>query len=82
MVKNVPHLEITEVVLFHRNIVNNYYQHDSGALYVFVPKKQFGHLLNFSPQNFLFLRTCNSDLSCIKVWLTDQISEVPEVEIK
>ena len=82
MVKNVPHLEITEVVLFHRNIVNNYYQHDSGALYIFVPKKQFGHLLNFSPQNFLFLRTCNSDLSCIKVWLTDQISEVPQVEIK
>ena len=24
--ENVPHLEITEVVLVHRNISNNYYQ--------------------------------------------------------
>ena len=73
MVKNVPHLEITEVVLFHRNIVNNDYQHNSRALYIFVPNKYFGHLLIFSPQNFLFLRTFNSDFSCIEVWLTDQI---------
>ena len=27
--ENVPHLEITEVVLVHCNIVNNDYQHDS-----------------------------------------------------
>ena len=27
--ENVPHLEITEVVLFHCNIVNNDYQQDS-----------------------------------------------------
>ena len=27
--KNVPHLEITEVVLVHCNIVNNDYQQDS-----------------------------------------------------
>ena len=26
--KNVPHLEITEVVLVHCNIVNHDYQHD------------------------------------------------------
>ena len=29
----VPHLEITEVVLVHCNIVNNDYQHDSRVLY-------------------------------------------------
>ena len=28
-VENMPHLEITEVVLVHFNIVNNDYQHDS-----------------------------------------------------
>ena len=28
-VENVPHLEITEVVLVHCNIVNNIYQQDS-----------------------------------------------------
>ena len=27
--KNVPHLEITEVILVHCNIVNNDYQQDS-----------------------------------------------------
>ena len=80
--ENIPHLEITEVVLVHCNTVNNDYQDDSRALYTFVPNKYFGHLLNFSPQNFLFLRTFNSDFSCIEVWITDQISEVPEVEIK
>ena len=80
--ENFPHLEITEVVLVLCNIVNNDYQHDSRALYTFVSNKYFGHLLNFSPQNVLFLRTFNSDFSCIEVWLTDQISEVAEVEIK
>ena len=43
--ENVPHLEITEVVLVHYNIVNNDYQQDSRALYTFVPNKRFGSLL-------------------------------------
>ena len=34
--ENVPHLEITEVVLVHCNMVNNDYQQDSRALYTFV----------------------------------------------
>ena len=42
--ENVPHLEITEVVLVHWNIVNNYYQQDSTVLYTFVPNKLFGSL--------------------------------------
>ena len=40
--ENVPHLEITEVVLVHCNIVNNHYQLDSRVLYTFVPNKPFG----------------------------------------
>ena len=35
--ENVPHLEITEVVLVHWNIVNNDYQQDSRDLHTFVP---------------------------------------------
>ena len=35
--KNVPHLEITEVVLVHCNMVNNNYQQDSRVLGTFVP---------------------------------------------
>ena len=48
----MPHLEITEVVIMHRNIVNNDYQQDSSTarvLYTFVPNKSFGQLLNISP---------------------------------
>ena len=37
--KNVPHLDITEVVLVDGNIVTNDYQHDSGVLHRFVPNK-------------------------------------------
>ena len=48
--ENVPHLEITEVVLIHCNIVNNDYQQDSRALYTFLPNKSFGHLLDISPR--------------------------------
>ena len=41
--ENIPHLEITEVVLVHCNIVNNDYQQDSRVLYRFVP---INHLVN------------------------------------
>ena len=44
--ENVPHLEITEVVLVHCNIVNNDYQQDSRVLYTFVPNKPFGNFSN------------------------------------
>ena len=37
--ENVPHLEITEVVLVHCIIVNNDYQQDSRVLYNFVSNK-------------------------------------------
>ena len=35
-------LEISEVVLVHCNIVNNYYQHNSRVLYIFTPNELFG----------------------------------------
>ena len=73
--ENVLHLEITEVVLVHYNIVNNDYQHDSRVLYTFVPNKQFGSLLEISPTNHIFLRTFNSEYDEIIVWFTDQNSK-------
>ena len=33
--ENMPHLEITEVVLVHRNFVNNDYQQDSRVLHTY-----------------------------------------------
>ena len=52
--ENVPHYEITEVVLVHCNIVNNDYQQDSIVLYTFVPNKLFGILLEISLKNHIF----------------------------
>ena len=43
---NVPHLEVTEVVLIHCNVVNYSYQQNSRLLQTFVPNKSFGHLLD------------------------------------
>ena len=39
--ENIPHLEITEVILVHCNIVYNKYQHYSRVLHTFVPNKPF-----------------------------------------
>ena len=78
--ENVPHLEITEVVLVHCDIVNNDYQQDSRVLYMFVPNKPFGSLLEISPTNQIFLKTFNSEYEAIKVWFTDQNSQPLEIE--
>ena len=53
----MPHLENTEVVLVHCNIVNNNCQQDSKVLYIFVPNKLFVQLLDIWPKNFIFLKT-------------------------
>ena len=79
---NVPHLEITEVILVRCNIVNNNYQQNSRVLYTFVPNKSFGELLDISPKNFIFLKTFNSEFSYIEVWFTDQNSKPLEKKIK
>ena len=46
--ENVPHLEITEAVLVHCNIVNIH------CLYTFVPNKPFGSVLEISSRNNIF----------------------------
>ena len=65
--KNVPYLEITEVVLVHCNIVQN---------------KSFGEVLNTCFKIFLFLKTFNFEFSYIEVWFTDQNSKPLEKEDK
>ena len=51
---NVRNIEITEVVLVHCNIVNNDYQEDSRVLYIFIPNKLFGQLLDISQKKLFF----------------------------
>ena len=71
--EKVLHLEITEIVLVHCNIVNNDYQQDSRVLYTFVPNKPFGSLLQISPASHIFLKTFNSEFQTIEVWLQIKI---------
>ena len=63
--EHVPHLQITDVVLVHCNIVNNEYQQDSRVSYTFIPNKSFGNLLEIAPTSFIHLKTLNSEFQII-----------------
>ena len=78
--ENVPHLNITEAVLVHCNIVNADHQQASTVLYKFVPNKPFDSLLEISPANHIFLKTLNSEFQTIEVWFADQNSQPLEIE--
>ena len=78
--ENVPHLEITKVVLVHCDIVNNDYQQNSMVFYTFVLNKPLGSLLEISPTNHIFLKTFSSKYDEIKLWFTDQNSKPLEME--
>ena len=80
--ENVPHLEIVDLILIYCNFVNNNYQQNSRILYIFVPNKPFGSLLEISPPNHIFLKAFNSEFQEIKVWFTDENSKPLEVEDK
>ena len=78
----MPHLEITEIVLFHCNIFNSDYQQGSSAIYTFLPNKSFGQLLNILSKNFIFLKTFDSEFWYMKVWSTDQNTKPLEIKDK
>ena len=80
--ENVSHLEITEIVLVHCNIVSNDYQQGSKALCTFLSNKSFGQLLEISLNNFTFINTSDSESSYIEVCFTDQNSKPLKVEDK
>ena len=64
-IENVPYLEITKVVLVQFNIVNSNYQQNSRVLYIFLPNKSIGQLIDISPKNYIFLKTFYSEFSYI-----------------
>ena len=76
MEKNVPYLEITEVVLIQCNVVNNSYLQNSRVLYTFVPNKSIRYF------TWKFLKTFDSAFSYIEVWFTGQNSNPLEIEDK
>ena len=72
--ENVPHLEITEVALFHCNIINNTYHHNLRVLYTSISNKPCAQLL--------FLKSFNSECSYLQVWFTDKNPKLLEIEDK
>ena len=74
MVKMLPCLEITEVVLVHCKIQESCIH--------FFDKKSFDQLLDISLKNCIFLKTFNSEFSYTEVWFTDQNSKPLETEDK
>ena len=78
--EDLPKLESVDIVLVHCNLVNNNYQQTSNVLFTFVPKKQFGQLINISRHSLTMLGTTNTEFSFIEVWFTDQNSEPLEIE--
>ena len=77
---NVPHLEITEVVLVQCNVVNNDYQQDSRVLYTFVPNKPFGSLLKISPTNKFFKKYLIQNFQMSKYGLWFRTSQPLEIK--
>ena len=69
-------------MLLHCNVVNNSYQQKSRALYTFVPNSSFNQLLDILPEDFIFLKTFDSEFLYIEVWFTDQNSNSLEIENK
>ena len=78
--ENVPKLESVEVVLVHCNLVRNDYQHTSKVLFSFVSNKQFGQLINISPNTLTMMNTIKTESYFVEVWFTDQISKALEIE--
>ena len=81
-VENVHYLKITEVVLIHCNNVSKSYLQNSSVLYKFVSDKSFGQVLDISLENFIFLKTFDSEFSYIGVWFTNQNSNPLEIDNK
>ena len=78
--ENLPKLGSVEVVLVHCNLVKNDYQHSSKALFSFVLNKQFGQLINISPNTLTIMNTVNTEFSFIEVCFTNQASKALEIE--
>ena len=64
----------------HCNLVNNSYQQVSKVLFTFVPNKQFGQLIIFSPHLLTMLKTPNTEFQSIQFCFNDQNNRPLEIE--
>ena len=62
------------------NLIKSDYQRTSKVLYSFVPNKQFGQLINISPNYKVMMNTFNTEFYFVEVWFTDQSNKALEIE--
>ena len=62
------------------NLLNNDYQHLSKVLFNFIPNKQFGQLINISPNTLTMMNTVNTEFSFVDVGV--QIELVKHLKLK
>ena len=68
--ENVPSLEVVEVVLVHRNLVDNQYEQKSEVLYAFTPNKSDAYLLSVEASDLVFLKIYNTEFDeVIKIFM-------------
>ena len=67
--KNVPSIEVIDVVLVQCNLVDHQYQQKSFALYTFTPNKSYAYLLNVEPSNLGGIQLLRSH-KMTKIWTT------------
>ena len=78
----MPSLEVVEVVLIQRNLVDNQYQQKSVIFCTFTPSKSYAYLLNVKTSNLVFLRTYNTEFVDIAIIFTDHNGRALEIEDK
>ena len=74
--KNVLSLEVVKVVLVQCSLVDN----QSISTNTFTPNKSYAYLLNFEPNNLVFLKAYNTEFDEIRITFTDQNSRPLEIE--
>ena len=67
MEKNIPSLEVVEVVLVQCNLIHNHYQENPEVLYTFTPNKSYAYLLNIEPSNLMFFKTYSTEFDDINI---------------
>ena len=75
-------LEVVEVVLVQRNLVENKHQQKSEVLYTFMLNKSYAYLLNVKPSNLVFLKTYNTEFDENIITFTDQNHRPLEIKDK
>ena len=77
--ENVQSLDVVEVVLVQRNLVDNQYQQTYEVLYTFTTNKSYAYLLNVKPISLVFLKTYNTEFDENVIAFKDQNSRPLEI---